>query len=120
MTFRLTLPWPAKPLHPNFRSRSHWPKTRATRMARIDAAFLAIAALRAQGYQCSTPNVFTLQTTFHPPGAHHYDSDNLQASCKALYDGIADALKCDDRLFRHLPPIIADPCKGGKVIVEIS
>jgi hypothetical protein len=40
----IILPWPAPALSPNFRSRSHWPKTRALKKARADAYVLARAA----------------------------------------------------------------------------
>ncbi len=114
------LPWFPKELSPNFRSRSHWPKTRAVKRARQDAAWLAATAIRAAGLKGSHPASFTVQTTFHPPTAHVRDGDNLQASCKAFYDGIADAIGCNDSLFRHQEPIIGGPVKGGRIVVEIG
>jgi hypothetical protein len=59
-------------------------------------------------------------TTFFPPDRQPRDEDNLKARCKAIYDGIADAIGIDDRHFRHQPVVIGEPVKGGRVVVELS
>lgn len=112
----LELPWPAKALSPNHRSRSHWPRTNALRTARQTAWVLALKAgwghqpLRAERQ---------LVVTFCPPSRRRFDRDNLIASTKAYQDGIADALGCDDNTFR--PSYKFDePVKGGKILVEIG
>jgi len=109
------LPWPHKDLSPN--ARVHWSvKAKATRKARRDAYYAAKAA----GIGEMDAKEFRVTTFFSPPGRHSYDEDNLKARCKALYDGIADALGMDDKLFRHQPVVIGAPIKGGRVVVEIE
>lgn len=111
---RIELPWPHKDLSPN--ARVCWQvKARVTRKARQDAFYAAHEA----GADRITGEAFSIATTFHPPTRHAYDQDNLIARCKPIYDGIADALGVDDRHFKHQPVTIAEPVKGGKVIVEI-
>lgn len=116
---QIPLPWPAGPLHPNFRSRSHWPKTRALKKARADAniATRAFSYGRADTRLGAGP--LKIVTAFYPPTAHVRDGDNLLASCKAYFDGIAEALGVDDSRFEHQAPILGEPVKGGNVIVVI-
>ena len=109
------LPWPHKHLSPN--SRVHWAaKAKATRKARRDAYYAAKAA----GIGEVAATEFRVTTTFNPPARYSYDEDNLKARCKALYDGLADALGMDDKHFRHAPVVIGEPVKGGCVVVEIE
>lgn len=92
----IILSWPAKALSPNFRSRSHWPRTRALKMARQEAWANALMAkwntLRPDGR-------LSLKVTFCAPDARKRDLDNLIASCKPHMDGIADAIGVDDSRF---------------------
>lgn len=111
----IALPWPHKDLSPN--ARVHWAeKARVTRKARLDAFYAA----RESGARDMAADAFTITTTFHPPTRHAYDQDNLIARCKPLFDGIADALGVDDRHFKYQPVTIAEPVKGGRVVVEIE
>lgn len=60
-----------------------------------------------------------MRWTFHPPRAGRFDRDNAVGRCKALQDGIADALGIDDS--RFVPTyLIGEPVKGGRVVVEIA
>lgn len=106
----VSLPWPAKELRPNYRSRTYKGKARATAKARKDAWLLTLEA-KAQGT--------LLTVTFNPPDRQHRDRDNMIASVKAYQDGIADALKTNDHTFR--PEYrFGNPTKGGRVVVEIG
>lgn len=111
----VTLPWPPRILSPN--GRGHYmAKHRATTKARGEAKMLAKAArLRAPA-----EGPIHLRITFHPPGNHGYDRDNLLASIKASLDGIADAMGVDDNRFRHGEPIVGPVVKGGSVVVEVA
>jgi crossover junction endodeoxyribonuclease RusA len=106
----IKLPWPAKELSPNYRSRSHWPKTKAIAAARLAAWILTLEA-KAEGKLISF--------TFHPPDNRHRDGDNMIASAKAYQDGIAQALKVDDKHFRP-SYIFADPVPGGLIEARIG
>lgn len=106
----ISLPWPAKELSPNFRSRSHWPRTREVGRARKVAWGLTLAA-GASGK--------LLTVTFNPPDRRARDKDNLIASVKAYQDGIADALKSNDSTFDP-EYLVGNPMPGGRVVVEIG
>jgi crossover junction endodeoxyribonuclease RusA len=74
---------------------------------------------RAQGVNLSDTIPVKMQITFCPPDARRRDRDNMIASCKALMDGLSDAIGIDDRHF--IPTYqIGEIRKGGAVIVEIA
>jgi crossover junction endodeoxyribonuclease RusA len=114
----IELPWPPKELSPNYRSRSHWPRTRALKKARAwaEAATLSILppCFRHNGSR------MPFKIIAYPPTRHARDDDNFIASCKAYRDGVASALKCDDSLFDQQPIIWAEPVKGGRVVIVIG
>jgi crossover junction endodeoxyribonuclease RusA len=112
----IRLGWPHKALWPNFRSRTHWPKTSATKNARAEA-FYATRAAKVSVAAGDVPVI--VQATFYPPDRRKRDYDNCGASIKAHLDGIADALGVNDNSFRPRTPIIGEPIKGGAVVVEI-
>lgn len=108
-------PWPATPLSPN--ARTHWATkakyAKALKEASHKAAEPHVEKLKGR-------NGYTLTLTFHPPQNRRYDIDNLLARCKAMLDGIADALNADDRTFRiNLEPV-AEKTKGGCVFVSVE
>jgi crossover junction endodeoxyribonuclease RusA len=108
------LPWPPAQLNPNFRSRSHWPKTNAAKQYRR-----ACWALTKQARLCvEWSGPVYLRLTFVPPNRRSRDHDNLIASMKAGLDGLADGLGLDDSRFRLLPAVVASEV-GGMVRVEL-
>ena len=112
----IELSWPAKPLWPNFRSRTHWAKTRAVKIARAEGYYATMAAKVA----ISAGDVpLIVQATFYPPDRHARDYDNCGAAIKSQLDGIADALGINDNAFRPQTPIIGEPVKGGRVTVAV-
>lgn len=116
MTGQVTLPWPPRVLSPN--GRGHWrAKHQATKLAK-EFAFYATKEARIGICAGDVPVLVSL--VFHPKTATKPDADNCVASMKASLDGIALALGIDDRAFRLAAPVIAEPVKGGKVVVTIS
>lgn len=113
------LSWPLRALSPNYRSRSHWPRTNAAKKARHEAYWSArlmdIGPLTAT--QADARLAFVI--TAYPPDKHHRDDDNLIASVKPYRDGIADALGVDDSRFDTRLQW-AEPVKGGKLVVEVK
>lgn len=108
----IELPWFPKACSPNFRSRSHWPRTNAMKKTRE----WGYAAARSVGNPIHPVSEILL--TFYPPTAHERDKDNLLASCKGYLDGIAQAWGVNDSQFD--PRVqIAEPVKGGKVVVTL-
>lgn len=114
----LTLPWPHPDLSPNRARNVHWSrKAEATRNYRYAAKIITQAALPLSWrYPANADIPMTL--TFCPPDKRRRDRTNMEASMKAGFDGIADALNVDD--CRFVPTYRkGDPVKGGAVIVEI-
>ena len=106
--------WPHKALSPN--SRVHWVvKARATAGDRFAAKVNARVA-GAHKLKLDRPAV---KLTFRPPDRRRRDQDNLIASCKAILDGIAEALGIDDSRF-VLTFEVGEPARGGRIDVTIS
>jgi len=110
------LPWPARKLSPNARSK-HWGgRARATKAARSAAAWAIRAALGPAKPDWPGARV---SLTFRPPDRRRRDLQNCIASAKALMDGIADAIGVDDSKL-ETSYRMADPVEGGSVTVEIQ
>lgn len=109
----ITLPWPPAALSSN--ARSHWAtKARATKKYRGDAKLCALAAKP----QIPSEGEIALTIRFVPPH-RRFDRVNLPAMLKAGFDGLADALKVDDR--RFVPTYTyAEPEKPGRVEVTVN
>ncbi len=59
-----------------------------------------------------------IHLTLHPPVRRRHDRDNGLSRCKALLDGIADALRVNDSRFKPTAEFGA-PVEGGSVVLEI-
>lgn len=111
--FVVELPWAAKSQSPN--GRVHWEtKARDAKTAKTMAASLTRIETKTKPQWLSA----RLEYAFHPKTAHALDLDNCIASCKAYQDGISLALGIDDSKF-DTSYRIAEPVKGGKVVVTI-
>jgi len=92
-TFGLT--WPDRRLNPN--ARVHWAlKARIVKAEKLTAALQAKVAGLGHGMY-ESPHV---EIVFCPPDRRRRDLDNCLASCKAMLDGIAEAIGVDDSLWR--------------------
>jgi crossover junction endodeoxyribonuclease RusA len=95
VSIAVDMPWPSRELSPN--SRLHWSaKARAVRQYRHDCGYLARSALAGQKFSAPVD----VRLVFHPKTNARRDLDNLIASCKALLDGLSDAIGVDDRHFQ--------------------
>jgi crossover junction endodeoxyribonuclease RusA len=108
------LPWPDRKLHPN--ARVHWgAKNRATKTARTLAYFKTLEAgagmLKADG--------FHVKVEFFPPDRRRRDRDGMYSSCKAYFDGIADATKVDDSEYTF-EMTKREPVRDGEVRLTIQ
>jgi crossover junction endodeoxyribonuclease RusA len=94
MTQEVVLPWPPRDLSPN--ARVHW-----ARKAKVTRSYREACYLLAKQARLKAPDAdrIALTVTFLPPDGRRRDRDNLIASCKALFDGLADALQVDDAQF---------------------
>ena len=105
---RIVLPYPLPALWPN--KRQHWSaKASATRTYRQWAKLAANTAKPGPVHLICCPKPFG-------PAP---DMDNFIAACKALQDGLADAMGVNDRELRFTYEM-GSRCKDGAVIVEIG
>ncbi len=114
----IELSWPAKALSPNYRSRSHWPRTNALKNAKIEGWGAAQAAMHGNKMTHGGERLAFIITAY-PPDKRDRDDDNLIASLKGHRDGIAKALGIDDKFFDQRLQW-GEPVKGGKVVVAIG
>lgn len=114
----LTLPWPARALHPN--ARVHWrTKAAETKKARSAAFLLAREAGWMPG-MVPAEGKLDLIVDFVPPDRRLRDDDGMPSAFKAWRDGLADALGIDDHRFRATTDLLDDPVKGGAVRVRVQ
>lgn len=112
----LDLPFPAKLLWPNGRTRSRFAKSGETKKHKAWAHNAALAA-RADA---PVGDRLRLVATFHcKPSGPLPDADNASASLKSYQDGIASALGVDDRHFGQPEVRFGARDKVGKVIIEV-
>jgi crossover junction endodeoxyribonuclease RusA len=116
----IVFPYPDRRLSPN--ARLHWHKLAQVKaMARQEAKILATVAipLRLKKELAASEDKIPITVRIYPPDNRHRDADNAFASCKAMLDGLSDALGCNDRRFRPTFSFM-EPAKGGRVEVEIG
>lgn len=113
---RFVLPLPPKVLSPN--ARAHW----ATRSRAVKAyRFAARMAAGAAWDSCESPLLEAdIVCVFRFKDRRRRDRDNLLASMKAAFDGIADAgIVHNDASFRHQVEI-GEPTDEPHVEITIS
>jgi len=109
----IVLPWPPSILSGHSKG-SHWPKTKATKQWR---SWASTATLAARSVVPDTDDI-VLRVRFVPPDRRG-DRTNFANRMKPIYDGIADALKVNDRRFLPIYEY-ADPEKPGRIEVVIG
>lgn len=93
----VTIGLPPKQVHSNFRSRSHWPRTKALKAYRKEAWAFALDAWvirRPFSLYMQTPKwpKVRITATFHrKDGRGVMDQDNAIHALKAAVDGLCDA-----------------------------
>lgn len=116
---RVELPWPDKHLNPN--ARVHWAVLKDYKAAAKDDAY--ILACEAEFYArryLPDRGRFKLSLTFCPPDKRRRDLDNIEAACKAAFDGMCAGLGIDDSQIIETIKRWGEAVKGGRVIVEIT
>ena len=111
------LGWPPSNLSPN--ARLHWAKlARAKKHYR--QACNSVAKEQLKKYKCDKlPERLVLEMTFIPPDRRNYDRDNLVARMKSGIDGLADALKINDKRFNTVISTMDTDMLGGFVRIRI-
>lgn len=115
MSNSVRLPWPPKELSPNFHGKRR-DQMRAKKAYRTTCWAEALAAkLRAPDSE-----KIALKVEFFPPDRRSRDDDNLIARFKHGRDGIALALRIDDKRFRTVPTFHDEVVPGGEIIVTLE
>lgn len=113
----IVLPWPERDLSPN--SRVHWRKLAEAKKRAKSYGY--IAAKKAGFHTVEWPEGrLYVWINYHPPTRRRYDMDNLIASCKGQFDGIADAMGVDDSRFVFHPFVHSEPVKHGLIKIRIT
>ncbi len=113
--YLIRISWPPEQLRSNAKVR--WrKKVDATKAHRTEAYW----AGRERGlHKDPDPNAI-LSIAYHPPCNRKRDIHNMPTACKALIDGIADAMGVDDNKFDvRWPSKFAEPVKGGCILVHV-
>ena len=110
----IILPWPPTVLSPN--DSSHWAKKAKVKKQYRTEAW---AITKAANIRVNPDNPIQLDITFVRPSRRSYDQDNLIARMKSGFDGIADGLGVNDKLFRLGNITITDHI-GGMVKITIN
>lgn len=116
----IELPLPHKNLSPN--SRCHWrAKAEATKKAR-HAAWIGGTAVWVENFLTAPQwEEATVQATFYCRDKRRRDRDNLLASLKAYFDGLADSkLIGNDSGLTHLPVKVAVDKKFPRVVLTVT
>lgn len=81
---------------------------------------IAAAYSKAEGRRAVPDGSIGYRCTFFPPDRRARDEDNLIASLKSSLDGIAQALRIDDRCFHLLEPAVREPDRPhGRVEIDL-
>lgn len=110
----ISLPWPPKELSPNASCKLK-DKMRAQKQYRDTCWALTLQAKPV----VTSKRPILLTITFFPPDRRGRDLDNMIGSFKRGQDGLALAIRVDDR---HFFPAyrIGEPVLGGKVLIELD
>ena len=109
----IELPWPPATLsgHHN----AHWRKLQPVK--KLWRTYAESATLAVKPVVPETGDI-RISVTFYPPDRRG-DRTNYPNRCKPIFDGIADALKVNDR--RFLPTYhFAEPVSNARVVIVIG
>jgi len=113
----LVLGWPPSNLSPN--ARLHWAKLARAKKQYRNACFSVSKEQLKKINTDSIPEKLVLEMTFIPPDRRSYDRDNLVARMKSGIDGLADALKINDKRFNTVISTMDTDYLGGFVRIRI-
>jgi hypothetical protein len=126
----ITLPLPPRELSPNHRSRSHWGRTRATKIYRAIACDLATLAARQRN---DLPwDRVQVQATFYFTANLGRDGDNFNAMLKPALDALQPnrstarsskpgaGIVVNDKHVTLLPPVFEVDKLNPRVVLTIT
>ena len=113
----IVLGWPPSELCPN--ASLHWAKLARAKKQYRNACFSVSKEQLKKFNTDSIPEKLVLEMTFIPPDRRSYDRDNLVARMKSGIDGLADALKINDKRFNTVISTMDTDYLGGFVRIRI-
>ena len=108
---------PPSDLSPN--ARLHWAKLARAKKQYRNACFSVSKEQLKKFKTDNIPEKLFLEMTFIPPDRRSYDRDNLVARMKSGIDGLADALKINDKRFNTVISTMDTDYLGGFVRIRI-
>lgn len=112
------LPIPDRCLSPN--ARSHWAvRSKAAKRQHAVAFFDTVEVLEMPGVTFQPAETNGVRCRWFFRDRRRRDADNLLASMKHAFDGIAEALGVDDRTFVHWPAVIGYDRDRPRVEVDL-
>ena len=117
MIGRVTLPWPGSKVMPNaIRSQNRFVSAEAIRKARRDAFLMSNAANLPVIPEDTS--IIRLRVIHHLKDRRR-DEDGMKGSLKPYFDGLADSLGVNDKVFRVDHEFTETASKPGKIVIEI-
>ena len=113
----VVLGWPPSDLSPN--ARLHWAKLARAKKHYRSACYSVSKEQLKKFKTDNIPERLVLEMTFIPPDKRNYDRDNLVARMKSGIDGLADALKINDKRFNTVISTMDQDYLGGFVRIRI-
>lgn len=114
----ICLPIPDRCLSPN--ARSHWAvRSKAAKRQHAVAFFDTVEVLEMPGVTFQPAETNGVRCRWFFRDRRRRDADNLLASMKHAFDGIAEALGVDDRTFVHWPAVIGYDRDRPRVEVDL-
>lgn len=114
MIVSIELPWPPASLLPNRKRASHWSDYRADEAKYKENCYWLTKAAMGRKRFAGVP---AMELHFYPPDARTRDDDGMEGAFKHGRDGIAQALRLDDNVFRPTRTIHQPHRPAGKIIV---
>lgn len=112
-TYSVTLTWPTQNLFPN--KKVHWAKkAEEIKKLRSDSYYLTKHYIKTFKWH---GGFIPLNIIFHAPNNRH-DLDGCLSALKSGLDGMAEALKVNDKMFRPITIDFGDVVDGGEVVIE--
>ncbi len=118
----IDLPRPPRVLSPNARPHVLL-KARVFKETRLATRIITKNRLREAGFEGIEPKgdgLLNLQLVLTPPINRHRDEDNMIAYCKAVFDGIAEAVKVNDHFFHFREQVWNKAKSPGKLQLIID
>ena len=113
----IVLGWPPSDLSPN--RRLHWAKLAEAKKHYRKNCHSASKEQLKKYKLTNLPELLVLEMTFIPPDKRNYDRDNLVARMKSGIDGLADAMRINDKRFNTVISTMDQNYLGGFVRIRI-